>query len=177
MRRNPLNWLLTQRAARRLRGDFVWLTPRLVQGGSFDSNHARSVAAMGIGSVLDLRWDEAHDTSALADAGLTYYHRPLPEPDAPTPDQLEDGVRWALAEMAGGRAVLVHCKLGRSRSPCMACAILVGQGHTLGDALSVVKKARPTTLLTDGQLSCLQTFAARRSGPIEDAVPTPPPRA
>ena len=156
-----LPWPFQRLAARALRAQFASLTPQLIQGPSFPSERAPLVSAMGIESVLDLRDPDGHDASMLAEANLHYYHYPLPEFDPPTLAQLEEGVRWSLAEMAAGRTVLVHCRIGKSRSACMACAILVGQGHRLGSALNTVREARPDMLLNEKQLVQLEELAAR----------------
>ena len=156
-----ITWPFQRLAARSLRARFAWITPQLIQGPSFPSKHAPLVSAMGIESVLDLREPDGHDASLLAEANLHYYHHPMPEFDPPTLAQLEEGVRWSLAEMAAGRAVLVHCRIGKSRSACMACAILIGQGHRLGSALNTVREARPDMLLSEAQLARLEELEAR----------------
>ncbi len=156
-----ITWPFQRLTARALRARFAWITPQLIQGPSFPSKHAPLVSAMGIESVLDLREPDGHDASMLADANLHYYHHPMPEFDPPTLAQLEEGVRWSLPEMAAGRAVLVHCRIGKSRSACMACAILIGEGHRLSSALNTVREARPDMLLTESQLARLEELEAR----------------
>ena len=153
----PFRWL----AVRSLRAKFAWITPQLIQGPAFPSKQAPLVLAMGIESVLDLREPDGHDASMLADANVHYNHHPMREFDPPTLAQLEEGVRWSLAEMAAGRNVLVHCRIGRSRSACMACAILIGQGHRLSSAIDTVKEARPEMILTEEQLIRLEELEAR----------------
>ena len=156
-----ITWPFQRLAARRLRAKFAWITPQLIQGPSFPSKHAPLVFAMGIESVLDLREPDGHDASMLADAALHYYHHPMREFDPPTLAQLEEGVRWSLAEMAAGRSVLVHCRIGKSRSACMACAILIGQGHRLSSAMTTVREARPDMILTEEQLVRLEELETR----------------
>ncbi len=156
-----ITWPLQRLAARALRAKFARITPQLIQGPSFPSKQATLVLAMGVESVLDLREPDGHDASMLAEADLHYYHHPMPEFDPPTLAQLEEGVRWSLAEMAAGRAVLVHCRIGKSRSACMVCAILIGEGHRLGSALNAVREARPDMLLTEEQLVRLEELEAR----------------
>ena len=156
-----ITWPFQRLAARSLRKQFAWITPQLIQGPSFPSKHAPLVLAMGIESVLDLREPVGHDASMLADANLHYYHYPMREFDPPTLAQLEEGVRWSLAEMAAGRPVLVHCRIGKSRSACMACAILIGQGHQLSSAINTVRAARPDMILTEEQLARLEELEAR----------------
>ncbi len=154
-------WPFQRLTARALRAKFAWITPQLIQGPSFPSKQASLVWEMGIESVLDLREPEGHDESMLAEANLRYCHHPMLEYDPPTLEQLEEGVRWSLAEMAAGRAVLVHCRIGKSRSACMAVAILIGEGHRLGSALNTVRDARPDILLSEDQLVHLEELEAR----------------
>ena len=117
LRQNPVKIVREWRAARRLRAGFVWLTPQLVQGPMFASEQSVLVSRMGIESVLDLREPDGHDASMLAEANLHYYHYPMPEFDPPTLAQLEEGVRWSLAEMAAGRTVLVHRRSRQEQEP------------------------------------------------------------
>ena len=155
-----LTWPFQRLTARALRAKFVWITPQLIQGPSFPSKHAPLVSAMGIESVLDLREPDGHDESMLAEAHLRYYHHPMLEFKPPTLAQLEEGVRWSLAEIAAGRSVLIHCRIGKSRSACMACAVLIGQGHRLSSALNTVKTARPDMILSEEQLALLEQLDA-----------------
>jgi hypothetical protein len=46
---------------------------------------------------------------------------------APTPAQIEQGVKWALQQRAAGRSVLVHCAHGHGRSATVLAAILIGE--------------------------------------------------
>ncbi len=156
---NPLAWILDRRAARRLRASFVWFTSQLVQGPCFSSRQARLIAAMGVESVLDLRAEGQHDQTQLDAARLRYHRLPMEEFEPPTLAQITDGTAWALGEMAAGHAVLVHCRLGMSRSVCMACAILIAEGHSFDSALRTVRAVRPSARLTSDQLDCLAKFA------------------
>jgi protein-tyrosine phosphatase len=161
---NPLAWLLDRRAARRLRARFAWITPQLIQGPCFSTRQARLIAAMGIESVLDLRAEGQHDQTQLDAARLHYHRLSMEEFAPPTLGQITDGTAWALGEMAAGRAVLVHCRLGMSRSVCMACAILIAEGHSFESALRTVRAVRPSARLTESQLVCLAEFAKRGNG-------------
>ncbi len=156
-----ITWAGRRLAIRSLRTKFAWITPELIQGPSFPSKHAHLLAKLGIDSVLDLREPDGHDTATIAVANVHYYHHPMREFDPPTLAQLEEGVRWSLGEMAAGRSVLVHCRVGQSRSACMACAILIGQGHGLSSALQTVKAARRDMILSSDQLLELEALESR----------------
>ncbi len=109
----------------------------------------------------DDRRPDGHDASTIATANVHYYHHPMQEFEPPTLAQLEEGVRWSLAEMAAGRTVLVHCRVGQSRSACMASAILIGQGHGLGSAIQTVKAVRRDMILSNEQISLLEELDFR----------------
>ena len=159
--RSLITWPLQRLAARALRAKFAWITPQLIQGPTFSSKHAHLLLELGIDSVLDLREPDGHDASTIADANVHYYHHPMREFEPPMLAQLEEGVRWSRAEMAAGRSVLVHCRIGKSRSACMACAILIGQGHQLSSAIQTVREARPEMILTEEQLVRLEELELR----------------
>lgn len=52
------------------------------------------------------------------------------------------GVTAALPVIAEGHSVTVHCSRGRHRSVAMACAILIGQGYPVQEAMRLVKTRR-----------------------------------
>lgn len=85
--------------------------------------------------------------------------RPHPDPnDSPLPvlwlpsfdsplvpiplHMLRRGVSAALHAIAKGGKVYVHCAEGRHRGVAMGAAILIGQGYTAGEAMSLIKKRR-----------------------------------
>ncbi len=156
-----IRWPFQRLAVRALRAKFAWITPQLIQGPSFPSKQAPLLVELGIDSVLDLREPGGHDAATIAAANVHYYHHPMREFDPPALAQLEEGVRWSLAEMALGRNVLVHCRVGQSRSACMACAILIGQGHGLSSAIQTVKAARRDMILSNEQTSLLEELDSR----------------
>ncbi len=53
------------------------------------------------------------------------------------------GVAAALPVIADGGKVAVHCSRGRHRSVALACAILIGMGHSGEAAMLIVKTQRP----------------------------------
>ncbi len=56
---------------------------------------------------------------------------------------LNRGVMEAIPVIESGHAVLTHCKAGRHRSVAMACCVLISQGYTTEQAVSLVKERRP----------------------------------
>ncbi len=157
------NDLFSRLAARALlRGkqpaDLVWITPFLAQSGQFRTRQAAHLVSQGIGSVLDLREEEGHDEATLARAGLHYLRLPVTDGDAPSLEQLTRAADWVLAETAQDRKVLVHCRLGVSRSTCLVFAVLLRMGFPLADAYELVKRSRPSAAFGDRQLEVLQAY-------------------
>lgn len=56
---------------------------------------------------------------------------------------LTRGARAALSTISDGGKVYVHCVYGRHRSVAMGAAILIAQGYTPHDAMSLIKEKRP----------------------------------
>jgi hypothetical protein len=52
------------------------------------------------------------------------------------------GVAAALPVIANGGRVAVHCSRGRHRSVAMACAIMIGMGHSAESAMLIAKTRR-----------------------------------
>jgi protein tyrosine phosphatase (PTP) superfamily phosphohydrolase (DUF442 family) len=72
-------------------------------------------------------------------------------PLTPMPlDKLWTGVNAASETIAAGGKVMVYCKGGVHRSVVMACCILISQGYSAGQAISLVKQKRPVARPDDG---------------------------
>lgn len=86
--------------------------------------------------------------------GCRWLHLPVPDfgvPEAPNDDWavISGEVRAVLARR--GR-VLVHCLGGCGRSGMAVLRILVDAGITPGDALDMLRRARPCAVETDAQM-------------------------
>jgi protein-tyrosine phosphatase len=57
--------------------------------------------------------------------------------------KLVRGVEAALSKIEQGERVMVYCKQGVHRSVALACCILIAQGYTASEAMSLVKQRRP----------------------------------
>ncbi|KAL4424957.1 hypothetical protein ABPG77_002842 [Micractinium sp. CCAP 211/92] len=83
---------------------------------------------------------------------------------APTAQQIEVGVQWALAQRAAGRPVLVHCAHGHGRSATVLAAILIAEGRAQGasEAEALMKAERPRVRLNKRQKAALLAWLALR---------------
>ena len=98
----------------------------------------------------------------VSDAGLTWYH--LPIPDMAAPDARWDD-RWqALAPeihrslYVGGR-VVVHCKGGLGRAGTVAARLLIDRGIPPVAAIAQIRQARPGAIESHAQERYLERVA------------------
>jgi len=87
----------------------------------------------------------------------------LAEIDTPlTPMSMENvwkGVEHAQEVFDKGDRVMVYCKGGIHPSVAMACCILISQGYSAEDAISLVKERRPVAdPYTDHFKTCILKF-------------------
>lgn len=126
----------------------------------------------GAGLVLSLvEEDEAEragapDLSARFEReGITCLRAPIVDygsPDEAFETSWSDHRDKALALLAEGGKVLVHCRGGQGRSGTIAAALLIAGGMTPADAISEVRHSRPAAIETAGQEIWLNTRAAIR---------------
>ena len=83
----------------------------------------------------------------------------------PTPEQIDEGVAWALKQESAGRPVLIHCAHGHGRSATLLCAILIAKGEVGGmaEAVAVLKESRPRVRLNTRQRAGLTQWVELRT--------------
>lgn len=99
---------------------------------------------------------------------------PTFDTNAPTVEQIQQGVEFVLANRAEGRPVLVHCAHGHGRSATVLCAALAAEGvrtkrgaKTWREAEEMCKAARPRVRINARQAEALDAWAAQRlSAPL-----------
>ena len=72
-----------------------------------------------------------------------------------------DFIRSALTD---GGVVYVHCYAGQSRSATLVAAYLMSQGHSLREALALVRKNRPKAKPNSGFMEQLERYERRMVG-------------
>lgn len=90
-----------------------------------------------------------------------YVAFPVWDTRAPSPEQIEMAVRWALHQQINeGHRVLVHCAHGHGRSGCMMAALLIAKGlaGTVIEAEAIMKKGRPKVRLNERQRRAVEAW-------------------
>ena len=123
--------------------DISEITSDLYVGSQPEPTDVEALNALNIGLIINMR-AEARPHAAFHEKPLstlwlrTYDNFLLPI----SMRTLEQGVQAALAVLAQGRRVLVHCQRGRHRSVAMAAAILIAQGYSAAQAMRLVREKR-----------------------------------
>lgn len=138
---------------------YCQVTPQLYVGSQFNALGKRLLESRGINACVNMRI-ERND----ADFGLAleqYLHLPTVDDEAPSLEHLDQGVEFIRGVVAGGGKVYIHCGAGVGRAPTMAAAYLMSEGHSLDEALAMIRRARPFITVTEVQLAQLKRYAAR----------------
>jgi protein-tyrosine phosphatase len=140
------------------------LTPNVWIGGVLSHREASGLVDRRITSVLDLT-AEFSEPAPLRH--LAYRNIPILDLTAPTPDQLEEILRFIERESASG-IVYVHCKIGYSRTAAVAAAWLLRSGAavTVSEAIDSVRRVRPWVVLRPEVLAALHEFHDFSSRPV-----------
>lgn len=104
---------------------------------------------------------EIEDLSAtVAHAGMRFRRLPIRDINVPRDtNEVVPLVRTILAAAEAGDTVILHCRGGLGRAGLLGACCLVGQGHSPGDAIDLVRGARPGAIETRGQAAFVQDFA------------------
>lgn len=135
---------------------FSQVTPNLYVGPQYGKQGRRALEAAGIHHGVNMRveFDDAVNGLAL----VNYCHVPVVDDDAPTIEQLWQGVQFIQDAIAQDGKVYIHCAGGIGRAPTMAAAYLISQGMTLDHAVQTIQKARPFIQIMPVQMQQLKVF-------------------
>ena len=85
----------------------------------------------------------------------------MPDVTVPVPEVLTDAVAWVDAQLAEGRAVLVHCTKGRGRSATVVAAYLMRKrGMTFDEANELLHSRRALVKLEARHRRVLESWIA-----------------
>ena len=88
-------------------------------------------------------------------------HLPVPDSNAPTQAQIDEGVAAIDKALQEGKRVAVHCGAGLGRSGTLIAAYLVSQGQAPEQAMAQVRTARPGSIETLEQEAAVHEYARR----------------
>jgi protein-tyrosine phosphatase len=114
----------------------MWrILPNLYLGDEQDASSRALLEQLGITHILNC----ASEVPCAFPRGFRYLHLELTDPDPAFADHIPDMCRFIRAGRRRG-AVLVHCRMGLSRSPAAILAYLCSRGRTLGQGFRLLRK-------------------------------------
>lgn len=135
---------------------FCEVTPQLYVGPQYRLNGLEYLRQTGIHAVVNMRIEK--DDAIFGLAPSLYCYLPTIDDEAPSFDQLLEGVQFIDQVIQDGGKVYIHCGAGVGRAPTMAAAYLVSSGKRLPEALQMIKQARPFIAVTSPQMRALKAF-------------------
>ena len=135
------------------------ITPQIYVGPQFGLAGKRKLESLGIKGDVNMRIEFDDDAHNLA---LQHYcHLPTIDDDAPSIEQLKQGVIFIEQLVANGEKVYIHCAGGIGRAPTMAAAYFISQGMSLQEAIALIKKTRPFINIMPPQMEQLVNYERR----------------
>lgn len=148
--------------------NFSWVLPdRLAAGGlpargmSWEAHRAyEELAAAGVRVVASMLKNPQPDP-IIAAAGLLALHFPVGDFGTPRdPDAFAAFIDAVHSHILEGRPVLAHCYAGVGRAGMFAASYLARHaGYTPGAAITEVRRLRPHSIETPGQVHIVRLMA------------------
>jgi predicted protein tyrosine phosphatase len=131
-------------------------------GGQYRRRGWSRLTSRGINAVVNMRVE--FDDNGAGIAPPRYLYLPTVDDEAPTLEQLREGVAFIAGRVAEGEGVYIHCGSGVGRAPTMAAAYLISTGLTPDQAWARIRDARPFIRPTAVQIERIERFAAEFEG-------------
>lgn len=122
--------------------------------------HKKVFSDKKIGAVLDITIENREPFFIVWDRSIQYLRMPVLDKTSPSEEQLENGVKWGLEQVAQGKKLYVHCSAGHERSATFVAALLLKSGdcNTLSEAVEKIRCARPKTRFVGDQQEILEKW-------------------
>ena len=138
------------------------ITPEIYVGPQVYRVGKHRLEMLGVRYSVNMQAEFDDTTHGFAFENHLYL--PTIDDEAPTLDQLRQGVDFIQRAIEEGGRVYIHCAGGIGRSPTMAAAYFINQGLILDKAIDLIKKGRPVIHLAREQNSQLVIFETARNG-------------
>ena len=109
------------------------------------------LARQGIRAIVSLTEEPINEVTVGAQ-GFRYLHLPVEDFTAPSLEQINAGIAFIDRMRAAGNPVAVHCYAGLGRTGAMLACYLVKDGLAAASAIERVRRSRPDSVQTDGQI-------------------------
>jgi atypical dual specificity phosphatase len=132
----------------------------------------KTLKRVGVTVLLSLT-ERPPDVAEMEAHGLKNIWSPVPDMEAPSPNQANDICRKIDLALSEGEVVAVHCRAGLGRTGTILAAYLIWEGNSAFDALEEVRRIEPRWVQSDVQVKFLERFSAVIKGRMgkETAAP------
>ncbi len=137
---------------------YSYIAPHLIIGGQPANRVWEKMIVRGVTGVINLRREYSYELR-IDKQRVRYLHLPTADNEAPSLEQLSEGVRFIREIVAQQGKVYIHCWEGLGRGPTMAAAYFVSEGMSPDEALTCIRRVRPFIRPTPSQIARLQEFA------------------
>lgn len=127
------------------------LTPNLYVGGQYKQSAYKKFKKWNVTGIVNMR----QSTPKPAPEGFTILQLKTPDWNPPKIEDLQKGVDFMNQQKTNGGGNYVHCRQGEGRGPTMAAAYLISEGLTAEEAISAIKKSRPSARPNKSQIQRL----------------------
>ncbi len=134
--------------------NFSWFRSNLAASGMPHGKRAFEwLKSKGITAIINLTERPYHVE------GFKISHIPMEDMMPSTPEMLALAVNFIKGYLNSGHKVLVHCMAGMGRTGMVLASYLVMyEGYNAKDAIEVVRRVRPGSLLLEGQMESVEEF-------------------
>jgi protein-tyrosine phosphatase len=120
---------------------------------------SKELLSKGVRADISLEKDRTD-----APDGVDYFlWLPTEDGKAPSPKNLEAGVKFLDFLISNKIKTFVHCKNGHGRAPTLFAAYLISRGMSVQDAIKLMTDKRPAVHLNEAQIQALNEFKERTS--------------
>jgi diacylglycerol kinase (ATP) len=127
------------------------------------SNDLLELQNRGVKAILDVTAEFGGLDWSAQDQNLAYLNVPVLDHQSPQQAELVQAIHWIHNHIKNGRAVTVHCALGRGRSVLVVAAYLlaINPDWSVAQALTKINDIRQTAALNRSQFKALKKYHDR----------------
>lgn len=131
--------------------DYIYLGTNMCCVTHFD----KSLLKKGIKADISLEGEKQDQAKGVE----FYLWLPTKDHTAPTQKQLNVGVALINSLISQKIKIYIHCQRGHGRAPTLVGSYLISTGMSVGEAVSFIKKRRPTIHPNRKQITALKKFS------------------